>query len=331
MAKTQDECVVLAGVSDTKSGSSYSGLTGESEPLRDLWIAKVNLEGKIVLEKILIKSTHNRINSIQQLDNGDFIAAGIAGRKYGRNWYFWVLKLDPDGNIIWERSFGGSDHDTALSIKQSKDGGYIMAGTTYSKDGDVSISYGKNDYWIVKLNFEGELEWEKSFGGSGNDVATDVYADEDGFVLVGRTQSNDGDVSGNHGGYDYWIVKIDLKGDIVWQRPFGGSRSERASSIIKTTDNCYIVAGSSNSNDGDVSGLHDGYGDYWIIKVDPDGNLIWQKLLGGSGYDVAKSLCHTMDGGIIVAGSSKSKDGDVSNNQGGLGSDYWIVKLSINK
>ena len=170
------------------------------------------------------------------------------------------------------------------------------------------------------------IEWERSYGGSSGDFARAIQQTADGgYIVVGFSHSQDGDVTENHGKFDFWIVKLNLKGNIVWQKSLGGSRADTAHSVQQTTDGGYIVAGYSNSDDGDVSG-HRGMYDYWVIKLDAEGNLIWQRTLGGKGMDMATSVQQTKDGGYIAIGFSYSDDGDVSGNHGD--SDYWVVKLN---
>jgi len=240
-------------------------------------------------------------------------------------WTFSTLELPPD--ISFNKTFGGSNWDQAYSIQQTEDGGYIVAGYTSSNDGYVSGNHGSYDAWIVKLNDNGELQWQKCLGGSDDDYAQSIQQTEDGgYIVAGTTESNDGDVSGNHGNYDSWIVKLDETGNIQWQRCLGGSSSDYAQSIQQTNDGGYIVAGYTTSNDGDVSGNH-GSCDYWIVKLNSSGNIVWQKCLGGSKSDCAQSIQQTNDGGYIVAGYTTSNNGDVSGNHHYNYKDYWIVKL----
>ena len=228
--------------------------------------------------------------------------------------------------IEWQKSLGGSYFDEARSIQQTSDGGYIVAGNSYSNDGDVSGNHGEWDYWIVKLNDTGNIQWQKCLGGSEFDIAYAIQQTSDGgYIVAGMTESNDGDVSGNHGYDDYWVVKLDDTGNIQWQKSLGGSESEWAYSIQQTTDGGYIVAGWSYSNNGDVSENH-GDDDYWVLKLDNTGNIQWQKSLGGSSVEWAHSTQQTSDGGYIVAGWSKSNDGDASGNHGET--DVWVVKLA---
>lgn len=285
----------------------------------------------ILWQKCLGGSEYDVAKSIQQTTDGGYIVAGYSSSNDGDvsdnhgNHDYWIVKLDSSANIQWQKSFGGTVDDDAQSIQQTIDGGYIVAGSSKSNDGDVSGNHGYGDYWIVKLDFSGNIEWQKSLGGSGGDYAYSVQQTSDrGYIVAGTSSSNDGDVSGNHGSWDYWIVKLDSTASIQWQKSLGGTDDEYGYSIHQTSDDGFIVAGSSESNDGDVSGNH-AYSDYWIVKLDFSGSFEWQKSLGGSTSDVATSIQQTNDDGFIVAGYSWSDDGDISNHD--YYSDYWIVKL----
>ncbi|MFL9834899.1 T9SS type A sorting domain-containing protein [Chryseobacterium terrae] len=239
---------------------------------------------------------------------------------------FSILKAQTSPSIQWQKTLGGSSYDVARSIQQTSDGGYIIAGESDSTNGDVTGNHGTSDFWIVKLDPSGIIQWQKSLGGSYGDMANAIQQTSDGgYIVVGESSSINGDVTGNHGNADYWIVKLDPSGNLQWQKSLGGSNRDAANSVKQTLDGGYIVAGESNSTNGDVTGNHGNY-DYWIVKLDPSGNLQWQKSLGGSLYDAANSIQQTFDGGYIVAGGSNSDDGDVTNNNGNQ--DFWIVKLN---
>lgn len=276
-------------------------------------------------------SDYDAAYSTQQTKDGGFIVAGISlsadGDVTGNHGSYdcWVIKLNSSGIIQWKKALGGSLADAGVSVRQTNDGGYIVASYAESKDGDVDGNHGNQDYWIVKLDESGNTVWKKCFGGTLYDYPADIKQTKDGgYIIAGYTYSNNGDVTGNHGNYDCWIVKIDAKANIQWQKCFGGSAYDAGFSIVQTGDGNYIVAGCTLSKNGDVVGNHGGY-DYWVLKLDVAGNKLWQKPLGGSGDDFAYSIDQTSDGGYIVAGSSNSKNGDVSGNHGS--DDYWIVKL----
>ena len=169
------------------------------------------------------------------------------------------------------------------------------------------------------------MQWQKTFGGTNLERAFCIRQSTDsGYIICGIATSSNGDVTGNHGNNDVWLVKINNSGTIQWQKSFGGSLQDDGYNVQQTIDGGYIISGATFSNDGDVTGLH-GAADAWLLKVDPNGNLQWQKTLGGSAQDFANSMKVTPDGGVILVGYTASNNGDVSGNHGG--GDYWVVKL----
>ena len=195
---------------------------------------------------------------------------------------------------------GGSNSDGANSIQQTTDGGYIVAGYANSNDGNASGNHGSSDYWIVKLNSNGILVWQKCLGGSGSDIANSIQQTADGgHIVAGQTDSNDGDVSLNQGSADYWVVKINSNGVLEWQKCLGGSGYDGANSVHQTHDGGYIVAGYSESNDGEASYNHGSY-DFLVVKLDSQGVPEWQKCLGGTNEDQAYSIQQTSDLGYSL-------------------------------
>lgn len=233
-------------------------------------------------------------------------------------------------SIAWEKSFGGSQIDEANSLQLTVDGGYVIAGTANSDDGDVggnndAENYLGGDFWIIKLNNTGDLVWETNLGGHSDEAGNDIQQTTDGgYIVVGMTDSNDQDISGDTDSADFWIIKLNESGNLVWETNYGESGNEAAHSVAQTLDGGYIVAGSSSSSDGLLENNNGGL-DYWILKLNSEGGLVWETNLGGSEFDIAKSVEQTSDGGYIVAGYSASSDGDVGGNYGE--EDYWIVKL----
>jgi len=232
-------------------------------------------------------------------------------------------------SIEWQKSFGGTAPEIAKSIVQTPDGGYITAGFSKSSNGNATMNHGDNDFWVVKMNATGTLEWQKSLGGSGDDQANSIRTTSDGgYIIVGSTTSTDGDIILNKGYADYWIVKLNAQGNVEWQKTYGGTLQDIATSVRQTTDGGYVVTGSSNSSDGDVTGNHGPYFyDYWVIKLDSSGNLQWQKALGGSSNEMAYEIQQTSDGNYVIAGeTSSSNSGNISSIALGV-KDSWIVKL----
>ena len=325
--ETSDGGFILTGWSESNDGD-VSGNYGE----RDAWVLKLDAQGNLIWQNALGGSLDDSANSIKETSDGGFIVVGwsfsddgdVSGNHGGRD--AWVFKLDALGDLIWQNALGGSLFEVAYSVEETSDGGFIVAGLSASNSGDVSGNHGDTDAWVFKLDGQGDLIWQNALGGSSADQAESVQETSDGgFIVAGRTYSNDGDVSGNHGIYDAWVVKLDVLGNLIWQNALGGSAPDYASSIQETSYGGFIVAGRTGSNDGDVSGNNGGT-DAWVLKLDLQGNLIWQRTLGGSSYDRASSVKETSDGGFIVAGPTRSNDGDVSGNNGEQ--DFWLVKLN---
>ncbi|HZV12084.1 MAG TPA: T9SS C-terminal target domain-containing protein [Candidatus Kapabacteria bacterium] len=238
--------------------------------------------------------------------------------------------------IQWQKVFGRMDGEYGCRIIQTKDGGYIVAATCDSICGGDVKNYGGEDYWIIKFDVSGNIQWQKSYGGSNDDIATSIQQTKDGgYIIAGESNSDFWTASGakiSHGGFDYWIVKIDSVGSVQWQKPYGGGGGgvEIPVSIKPTSDCGYIIAGGSQSNNGDVTGHHgsDSTTDYWIVKTDSAGNIQWQKSYGGSRDDFAMDVEQTRNGNYIAAGLSCSSDGDVGGHHGSTSSsDYWIVEF----
>ncbi len=299
--------------------------------LEDAWVIKLDSVGIIQWQKCLGGSGYDYGHYLVPASDGGY--AGVAtstssdGDVTGHhgNSDYWVFKLDSVSLLQWQKSLGGTDNEDAYAIQQTFDGGYIVAGSSNSTNGDVIGNHGGLDCWIVKLTSLGFIQWKKSLGGTSHELAFGMNQTSDaGCIIAGATMSNDGNVSGNHGMYDAWIVKLDLFGNIQWQKCLGGSNSDYANSIQQTIDGGYIVAGYTLSNDSDVTGNH-GNEDYWIVKLDPIGNIQWQKCLGGTSNDRASCIQQTNDSGYIISGFSESNNGNVTVNYGIW--DYWIVKL----
>ncbi|MFZ2900402.1 MAG: hypothetical protein WA004_17355 [Saprospiraceae bacterium] len=329
--QTSDGGYIVAGNVLSMDGDVWgTGYHGAS----DIFVVKLDPAGGVQWKKSFGGSMAEGSTAIREMADGGFILAGhsssndgdVSGN-HGLN-DAWIVRLDESGNIEWQRSLGGSGYDYAEDIKPTPDGGAIFAGRTTSLDGDVSGNNGGGSFeaWVVKLDASGGIEWQKPMGGTGQDEANSIGLTSDGgYIVAGMSASNNGDVSGNNGGRDAWVVKLDDSGSIEWQQALGGSNEEYANSIQQSADGGYILAGSTRSDDGDVSGFH-GDIDFWVVKLDETGQLQWQRPLGGTGPEVAHSVLQTPDGGFVAAGYTSSVNGDVSGNNGYL--DFWVVKLT---
>ncbi len=326
MKQTTDGGYVFAGYNYPTSYANFK-------------VVKVDSSGLIQWQISLGGSGDDMANSIQQTTDGGYIVAGsttstngdVTGNHGGAD--YWIVKLSASGVLQWQKTYGGSFYDYAKCIQQTSDGGYIVAGQSDSINGDVTGNHGNQDAWVVKLNSSGVIQWQKSLGGTNIDRPTSLQQTSDGgFIMVSYTLSTDGDVAGNNVG-GYWVVKLNASGVLQWQNTYGGTGTgyDFATSIQQTSDGGYVVGGHTNSSTGDVTGFHGGYGDdFWIVKISNSGVLQWQKTLGGINDDWAQSTQQTADGGYIVAGLTYSNDGDVTGFHGGNGADFWIVKLNSN-
>ena len=241
---------------------------------------------------------------------------------------YWVVKLDSLGEIIWQKTYGGSSIDECEDIISTGDGGYLLVGYTYSDDGDISYSHGSVDYWIIKINSSGELEWEKTYGGSKGDFGQKAIMLPSGnFVIIGNSQSSDGDISMHHEGFDtpedIWIIEINSFGDLIWEHSYGSSNVENARDIILDMDAMVVTGYTYGGSDGDIESS-DGASDYWVFKINLFGDIIWESTFGGDDYDYGASIGQLQNGEYIVCGTTSSTDGDIIDFHGGY-SDAFIV------
>lgn len=322
--QTTDLGYIMIGVSLSNNGD-VSGNHGGV----DFWVVKLTEAGTIQWKKAYGGSNNDWPFDIRQTTDSGYIMTGrtnsnngdVSGNHGDRD--FWVVKLSETGVIQWKKTFGGSGPDEAHSIQQTSDGGYIVAGGSASTDGQVSGNHGYDDFWVIKLTNVGEIQWQKSLGGSSSEFARHIIQTyEGGFIVVGETMSNNGDVSGSHGNPDFWVVKLDENGIIEWQKALGGTAIDVARSICQLSDSSYVVAGYTAS---DVPG-HNGMFDCWVVKLSATGEVLWQKAYGGSDNDQAFDIQITNNGDFILIGDTYSVDGDVLENDGGL--DIWVLNLN---
>ncbi len=336
---TSDGGYAVLGYTNSTDGD----ITGKSLAVNDYWLLKLDAEGNLLWNKTYGGSKDDRGQSVIETDDGGFAIVGYAMSDDGdgtNNEGFhdnWILRLDASGNILWERSFGFSGHDHSYDVVQTVDGGFFFAGFldvtqsggegNFGKGGYLTL-HGVGEFWGTKLDADGNLQWRRYFGGTNNDRAYSVLAADDGsFLMAGASESDDFDITSPKGSYDFWVVKVDKNGTMLWQRSLGGSGIDIARDITKTADGGYLVAGHTFSTDADISQNY-GESDVWLVKLDDNGNKLWQKSLGGLKFDAAESVVLTKDGGFLIAGNSKSSDGDISQNKGE--NDLLLIKTDRN-
>jgi hypothetical protein len=247
---------------------------------------------------------------------------------------YWIWKMDEKGDLDWQKSFGGIGSDLLKSIKLTNDGGFILAGTSDSPKGSdkKEDSKGKNDFWIIKLDASGGEQWQKTIGGFGqDDISVVIQTKDNGYLLGGSSSSpKSGDKSDDsRGNMDYWLVKLSSTGTIEWQHTFGGQYIDELRGLEQTKDGGYIVGGYSNSSDtGEKTDKNYGVGDYWVLKLDDKGAIVWQKTFGGDKDDHLYAIHQTIDGGYILGGNSNSGASNNKKKGSEKGTDFWVIKLN---
>jgi len=320
----------------------------------DIWLVHTDSIGNLLSEKTFGGSyADGGFTDIKGMNDSTFYIIGdsksvdgdVSNNPWpGPNGNLWVLQINNQGEIVWERMLGGSGTDWIRDANVTADGGVIVLGLSTSGDGDITDPHGAWDLWMVKLDQAGEKQWNLSLGGAGSEEGGSVKQTSDnGYIISGCTDGYGGgnyDTTNNYhgvGGYeDAWIIKLDSMQTIQWQQCYGGHYHDCATNILELQDG-YVVLGTTMSNDGDVSGFHGVPGngasgnDIWVFKIDFSGNLIWQRCLGGSSDEYARNIFTTSDGGFMIVGATGSPDGDVEGYQGissGIYEDVWFAKLT---
>lgn len=338
---TRDGNYVIAGYSGSDDGD-VPGNIG----MHDFVLFKINGQGDIIWSRNYGFSSHDHSHKIIELSDGGFFIAGYADyagiegtpgdgnhgedhemrgstAKHGVGEYFGI-RLDGNGNFKWYRYFGGTMNDRVNDIVEANDGGLIMAGYSESNNYDITQARGSYDYWVIKLHSDGGLHWKRNYGGSGIDQAFGIAKTKNNsYIVVGRSNSDDLDVKTPKGNFDAWVIHISDHGDLLWQKSFGGSDYDGATSIKRRADGQFLVAGNTRGNyTGDAKGENDS----WLFCIDQFVNtgVHWQKTFGGSDIDMAADVIET-ENGIFVLSDSQSSNGDVPQNKGFT--DFWLVKL----
>ncbi|MBC7828067.1 MAG: gliding motility-associated C-terminal domain-containing protein [Chitinophagaceae bacterium] len=332
LKNTTDGGTIAAGYTDSKNGDVAAHANRE---YWDLWVIKLDRCGNIQWEKSFGGTGYESARDVAQTPDGGFIVLGetnstdggvVAG--YGGTKDIWLLKLDINGNIQWQKRYGGNGLDIGNHLHILDDGNYLIAASTSSNDGDVTGNHGAGGYTdglLLKINPSGFLLWSKCYGGSKNDELLDIEIIGGRIYIAGYANSTDGDIPTNQKNYDVWLLAIDKNANKIFSKIYGGSQNDVAYSMSQGTDGTLTLAGYTTSTDGDVSGAK-GSQDFWVLNVATNGLLRWQKVLGGTEAEYANTIITDRDGGYLVGGISYSTNGDITGAKGK--GDYWVVKLT---
>lgn len=284
-------------------GYILAGITKYSNFKSNVWVVKTKSNGDKQWDQEFGGSGHDYSSSVQQISDGYIIAGTTYSFGAGLR-DVWLIEINSNGKEQWDKTFGGSDNDWAYSVQQTKDNGFVVAGGTHS------YGAGWADVWLVKTYFNGEKQWDKTFGGTGSEEAYAVQQTTDeGYILAGYTESYGAVLK------DAWLLKTNSDGDESWNKTFGDAGLDEARDVQQTKDGGYIFAG--HTSDGIMMPP-----DAWLVKTDSNGNEEWSVTFGDTSVDEGYSVQQTKDGGYILAGCTGSY---------GAGSwDAWLVKTNSN-
>ncbi|MBS4056532.1 MAG: T9SS type A sorting domain-containing protein [Bacteroidales bacterium] len=296
----------------------------------NLWTLKINSQQEIMWQSVVGGTGRDYLNGACVTSDGGIVLLASSTSEDGDitdhhgNWDYWLVKLGPEGDKQWTMSLGGVGYENAGSIIQTNDGGFMVVGSTDGWGGgnyDTTCNfhgYMYIDSWVVKLSSDHQIEWQQTYGGNYHEFGNEVIEIEDGYIILGYTMSNDGDVSGFHGdpgdprhGGDVWVIKIDFSGNLIWQKCLGGTYREFARNIFKTSDGGFMIIGETSSKDGDVEGSHTitpgNSKDVWFTKINSDGELTWQYCYGKEGDEyLYRGVWQNSDFDYVVAIGTKS-------------------------
>ncbi len=307
--ETEDGAFLLGGASNSiDNGMNNFGNS-------DAWLVKIDSAGNQLWEQNYGGSDLDRIETIVATEDG-YLLAGLSASQDNDVEHpigeidYWVIKITEEGILEWEKSLGGMFNDFFASAIRTSDGGYLVGGHGEITDATPGETFGDIDIVIYKISATGEIEWEKNYHQSDFDRLAKILPTPDGGYLLGGNSPNE------EGYHDFWVLKIDANGALQTERNYGGSASDFLADCIPTLDGGYLLGGTTRSTDGDAQSQSIGFDDYWVVKINAEGEIEWEKKYGNANTDNLKSLAPTDDGGVLLGGSSDN--------------DYWVVKIDEN-
>lgn len=349
------DAVATADYGYILAGSSFSGKTGKKADSNqgdlDYWLWKMDEKGDPEWQKSYGGSGTDLLKSIALTNDGGYILAGSSNSARGGDKKeasfggddFWIIKLDAGGNEQWQRTLGGKGQEQLHSIRQTTDGGYIIGGASGSDaiPAEESVphrqytknqnSFGNLDYWIVKLDQKGEIEWQSSFGGRFADIVRSIEQTGDGGYIVGgysNSPESGNKTEKNYGLGDYWVIKLDKEGKQEWQNVYGGEGDDQLYAIHQTRDGHYLLAGNSYSGTSGNKNVANGKGsDIWLVKIDPAGEIRWQKTIDIGKADYLTSLVENDDHSLLLGCYARSEVYGTAKKDKENINDYVAVKV----
>ncbi|MBO9200819.1 MULTISPECIES: BACON domain-containing protein [Niastella] len=299
----------------------------------DLDVIKYDAAGNVMWNNKYGGESHDFARAIISTPDGGCLASGNTYSKTGDfisnrgGSDLLVVKFNANGGVVWTKTFGGAGDEYIATTAVSSDGGYVIVGYTSSNNsGDVGANHGDQDLLVLKIDANGNKVWSKTIGGSRLELSSSIIGDTDGgCIVMGQTNSVDGDVVGRSGSNnDMWVVKLTNDGQIGWQACLGGSKDDIGNSMVRLPNGNIAISSTSNSTDRGITGNH-GSTDIWVVVLNNSGKTLWQKTFGSSAYDGNCGIAAWADGSMLVTNTANANDGDVSGNHGK--SDTWIFKL----
>jgi hypothetical protein len=356
---TKDGGFILAGTSNSDTGlnkkDSCKGGT-------DFWVFKLNAKGEEQWQRTIGGTGQDELLSVFQTTDSGYILGGSSssdativattGKKAlttskkdltskstssRGSMDYWIVKLNAEGEVQWQKTYGGKYADELRSMEQTKDGGYILGGYSNSPEsGDkTEPSIGIGDYWVVKIDNSGTIEWQRTYGGNGDNQLYVIHQTGDEGYLIGGNSNSTNSLTTKGGtvsnGTDFWLLKVDTKGEEQWSRTYDYGKVDILTSLVENKDHTFLIGGYAQNDVTSESTLalkkqDKGINDYIALKIDATGQELWTQSVGSSGEDILRKLIETRDGGYLLAGTSNASSS--LDKKSTIGSnDFWVVKL----
>lgn len=320
LTKQNDTTFFIFGVTSSDDGDIQSGNQG----LGDNWIVKINDQGDILWEKTFGGEKNDKRGSLQLTEEGDILVFTETWSTIGDfgindlpgDDHLWFYKIDQTGNILWSELYGGNGINRIGDFLQTSDGGYLLVGTCSGYEGaGCACEHNNpgqwyNDFWVIKLDSDRNIEWQDCYGGSENDQCFNVIEEDFEYTLAGFSYSNDGDVGFNFYEADIWLLQIDKSGNILKSLTYGGGDDDYPDAIFKNEETGgYTIIGDTKSNNGDVSGNHcypngECYSDIWYVVLDSLGIIQYQRCIGNWGDQFPGGVLKLDDGRFVISSTS---------------------------